>query len=151
MAVGSGLSIANEAGTAGNPTISLDDGLVTLASTFTVGTWSPTLTAVSNLDAVTLTGVGNYVRVGARVVAAFVASVDPTAGAGTATQFSFTLPIGGDVFASGQDCLGSATFAVAQRAGSITASAATNLGLATFASEGTAAIAVVCSFMYILI
>jgi hypothetical protein len=149
--VGQGLDLAHGAGTDGNPTISLDDDLVTLASSFSVGTWSPTLTVVSNLDAVTLTGVGNYLRLGARVVAGFVASVDPTAGGGAATEFSFTLPIGGDVFASAQDCLGSATFAVAQRAGSITASAATNLGLATFASEGTAAIAVVCSFMYILL
>ncbi len=176
LEVTTGLDITNPAGTAGNPSISLDvaeivtaldpsfltpaEGnaayqpldadLTTLATTFAATTWSPTLTATVNLDAVTLAGVGHYFRVGARIVGAFVASVDPTAAADANTQFSFTLPVASN-FAAAENCLGSATFIVAQRAGSVSAHVANNVGMVDFAAEGTAAIAVTVLFSYIVI
>ncbi len=70
------------------------------------GTYSPTVTIVSNLDAATLSGTANYMRVGNTVTVSGAVTVDPTLAA-TQTELSLTLPIASN-FGSGTDCRGTA-------------------------------------------
>lgn len=56
------------------------------------GTYTPTLTNVANLDAVTLGGDFNYVRQGGWARASGIINIDPTASA-TITQVGISLPI----------------------------------------------------------
>lgn len=147
--VGPGLSVSNDNGVGGNPTISLGAVLALLNNTFAVGTWSPSLVGVTNVDSVSLSGVGHYVRIGALVVGTFAANVDRTAGSDTFTQFSFTLPVPSN-FTASEDCLGTVAFVDAQRAGVVGADAATDLGTVSFVSEGTSSAPLGCIFTYLV-
>lgn len=65
-------------------------------------TWTPTLTAITNLDSVA-NGTGIYIRIGAVVLVAFYADIDPTA-AGV-VNFQATLPVASN-FAGAKEALG---------------------------------------------
>lgn len=63
---------------------------VASANNVTSGTWTPTMTLTTNLDAIT-PSTGMYVRVGSIVVAGCKMSIDATSAA--AIEFEFTLPV----------------------------------------------------------
>lgn len=67
------------------------------------GTWTPTLTPITNTDSVTLQGTAKWFRVGNIVEIAFAVECDPTTTG--ATQFDFTLPVPSD-FDSDFDIVG---------------------------------------------
>ena len=90
------ITVANGAGTAGNPTVSL-----TIGSLLT-DTWTPTLTDVANLDASTAY-LSTYIRAGNFVLCFGKVDVDPTAAA--ATQLGISLPIASN-FANDFECAG---------------------------------------------
>lgn len=91
------VAVANGAGTAGNPTISLPIG------NLLTGTWTPTLTEVANLDDSTAF-LSTYLRAGNFVVGFGKVEVDPTAPA-TPTQLGISLPIVSN-FANDFECSG---------------------------------------------
>jgi hypothetical protein len=109
----------------------------------TSGTWTPTGTIVTNLDAVT-PGTGNYMRVGSTVAAAVRVQVDPTAAA--AIQFDISLPV--------TSAIGSADDAIGVASGSNTTLGraqgnATDDRLSVFAtSSSTSANNVMVVFLY---
>lgn len=69
-------------------------------------TYTPTLTSVANLSALTLNGVAMYTRVGNRVFVAASINSDPTLA--TTTTFRISLPIA-SAFTDNEDCLGVAS------------------------------------------
>src|SRR5262249_5520813 len=86
----------------------LDDANATTALAtlgITSGTWTPTGTAVSNLDSITPT-VAPYLRVRDRLIRGGLVTLDVTAGAGTITDFRPSLPVASN-FAAGTDAAGS--------------------------------------------
>lgn len=89
-----GLALLDDA----NPTAQL----TTLG--ITSGTWTPTGTAVSNLDSITPT-VGPYLRIGDRVICGGLVTLDFTAGGGTLTDFRLSLPVASN-FAAATDAIG---------------------------------------------
>lgn len=95
------IAISNGDGTGGNPTFSLSVGDVIN------GTYTPTLTSVTNIQASTAyvcrwQRVGNFVTVSGQV------DIDPTAAAPTASQIDISLPIA-STLASSADCNGVAS------------------------------------------
>ena len=91
--------VANGAGTAGNPTLSLAAGALVS------GVYTPGLTNVANLDASTAYEC-QYLRVGATVFVSGKVDVDPTAPA-AATQLGIGLPVASN-FGATEDCGGAA-------------------------------------------
>lgn len=73
-------------------------------ATITSGTYTPTLTNVTNVAASTAY-LAQYLRVGSVVTVSGRFDVDPTAGAPTATELGISLPVTSN-FASLQDCGG---------------------------------------------
>lgn len=83
------------------------DGAAVWWATPTAGAWAGTVTAGTNVASAG-TCSGSYLRVGARVFLwGNIASVDPTAGAPTATDFDVALPIASN-FAAATDANGTA-------------------------------------------
>lgn len=119
------------------------------------GTYTPTLTALSNLDAVTHGGATShfkYVRVGNIVyVAGRVSVVNPTA-ADTITSFGVSLPIASD-FTNALDCSGvgvsdaSAGVTIPQAA-RVVADTTNNRATVTFVCNTTEIRSMEISFMY---
>lgn len=60
--------------------------------TLAEGTWTPTLTDITNVTTSSVAGAGSYLRVGSKVTFSVQLSVTPTAGA-SLTQVDITLPI----------------------------------------------------------
>jgi hypothetical protein len=92
--VGFGLATQNSAG--------LVSPSVTTSGVVYAGTYTPTLTGVSNVDSVTLQGTAKYLRLGNIVHVCFRTNIDPTSGAPTGTSFRCTLPIASDFTAISQ-------------------------------------------------
>ena len=90
------VGVANGAGTAANPTISLTIG------NLLTSTWTPTLNNVANLDGSTAY-LSTYIRAGGFVLAFGRVDVDPTAA--VATQLGISLPIASN-FANDFECCG---------------------------------------------
>jgi hypothetical protein len=82
------------------------DSLPILAS----GTYSPTITSVANLDAVSISSC-QFLRVGNTVTVSGEITSDPTTAAGTLTRARFTLPIASNLTASAQ-CSGNANIGI---------------------------------------
>lgn len=137
------LSITNPAGTAGNPLLELAVGQIL------TGTWTPTLTAVANVDATTAIQ-SRYVRIGSIVMCWGSLAVDPTAAANTNTQLRISLPIASN-FAAASDCDGVAATPSVQRGARIFADTVNDTALMQFASELTANHGYGFSFAYTII
>ncbi len=91
---------------------------------FASGVWTPTLTNVANLDAITAYE-GQYLRLGTTVVCSGRVDADPTAPA-TLTQIGISLPVASD-FGAAEDCSGVAfSSAIAAQGAAIRADAANN-------------------------
>lgn len=95
------IAISNGDGTGGNPTFSLSVGDVIN------GTYTPTLTSVTNIQASTAY-VCRWQRVGSFVTVSGQVDIDPTAATPTASQIDISLPIA-SALASTSDCTGVAT------------------------------------------
>lgn len=110
--------VANGGGVAGNPTLTLAIG------DLLVGTWTPTLTNVANLDGSTAY-LSTYIRAGSFVLAFGKVDVDPTAAA-TPTQLGISLPVASN-FANDFECAGVAfASGVAGQGAAIVGDAANN-------------------------
>jgi hypothetical protein len=118
--------------------------LTTLA-TAAAGTWTPTLTNVTNLDASTAYE-GQYVRFGSTVTCSGKVDVDPTAAA--ATELGISLPIASN-FAATEQCAGvGQTPAVAQESVAILADATNNRASMQWIATDTANRSVYFTFTY---
>lgn len=103
---------------------------------FKVGTYTPTATAVANLDSVT--GLSSiYFNFIDRVLVVGLLTVDPTAAANTTTTARFTLPIA-SAFSSSANAAGVISSGSTQRAGRVQANVTNDEFEFTFASEVTA-------------
>ena len=119
-----------------------DLGLLDMA----VGTFTPTLSALTNLDSVG-SGAGLYIRLGSIVLFSFSASVDPTAAA--AYTFFATLPVASN-FGASTDAHGTVSGS-GSSLGHIVADAATDKVVCAAVAGGTAASTVQCVGMYRII
>lgn len=110
------------------------------------GTYTPTLTSVANLDAVTAYQC-QYVRIGNHVIVSGLLEADPTAGA-TTTQIGISLPIASNLGAS--EDLGGAggTNAVAGESFAIYGDAANNRAQMDWISVSTSNHAITFIFSY---
>ena len=124
------VSVANGSGAAGNPVMSLAVGDVTN------GTWTPTLTAVANIDSLTAS-LCSYTRIGDYVWCFGVVGVDPTAAA-TLTQVGISLPIPTNLTSSTTDLNGTAAASSAQRGGVVGPDTVNDRALLNFTAEVTA-------------
>ncbi len=114
------------------------DGQTTTTSTITIatlaaGTYTPTLTSVSNVDA-TVAYDAFYIRVGNFVYVTGAMDVDPTAAAGTSTTVGISLPVASNIGA-GTDCLGLVVGATVAETGRIDGDAANNRASAIFPAQ----------------
>jgi len=138
LAAGSGLSVTNGNGDAGNPTLSL---AVATAS----GQHTPTLTGVANVAASSASQ-AQYLRVGDTVTVSGRLSVTPTA-AGL-VQLGMTLPVASN-FGAPEDAAGTATAQeAAYLAGSIEADSVNDRVTLSFVATTNAARTVVFTYSY---
>ncbi len=160
-----GISVSNGDGASGNPTLALANDLAALEAltgtttsvprrtasdtwdqiTITSDVYTPTGTAITNIDSVT-PGTFMYIRIGSTVHVTGSVSVDATAGAGAATQYDLSLPIASNL----GTLAGHMTFNSPLEVGRVTADAANDRASVTFLSQSTAAHSQIISFMYII-
>jgi len=124
------LTITNPAGVAGNPVLDLAVGQVL------VGTWTPTLTAVTNVAASGAVA-SYYLRVGTQVFCWGLLTVDPTAGAPTQTDLGISLPIASNLAAAG-DLAGVSNPTIDENGGSIFADTTNDRANLRFFAKQTA-------------
>lgn len=84
--------------------LSILSGAVGSPSPMTSGTYTPTLTNVTNLDSSTAYD-AQYLRMGTVVTVSGKADVDPTTAGGTSTQLGISLPIASN-FSANEQCGG---------------------------------------------
>jgi hypothetical protein len=132
---------------AGNQAINVDAsaGTVTIAG-ITSGTYTPTVTAVTNVDSASADADFMYTRVGNMVTGYGSVSIDPTAGSGT-TRVEISLPIASN-FAAATDAVGGGSAQVTNTAGNISADTADKRLALQFQSPTTASMAWRIWFMY---
>jgi hypothetical protein len=132
---------------AGNQAINVDAsaGTVTIAG-ITSGTYSPTVTAVTNVDSASADADFMYTRVGNMVQGYGSVSIDPTAGSGT-TRIEISLPIASN-FAAATDAVGGGSAQVTNTTGSIAADTTDDRLALQFQSPTTASMAWRIWFMY---
>lgn len=111
----------------------------------TTGTWTPTLTNVSNVAAFTAQ-VGQYIRVGDTVICMCSEGVDPTLAAPTATSFRMSLPVASN-FANTLDAVGLSSNRIST-GGGISANAATDDVTVLYNATITTIDFINCFFMY---
>lgn len=137
------ISVSNGSGAAGNPTLSLTVGDIV------VGTWTPTLTSIANVDSTTAF-LCSYARIGAAVICWGPVAVDPTAATNTATSIGISLPIASNL-STGRELAGTAAAATAHRAARVIGDATADTAILAFASESTASITFTFIFGYLII
>ncbi len=113
------------------------------------GTYTPTLTNVTNLDASTAYEC-QYVRVGTIVMVSGLVDVDPTTGGGTATELGVSLPVA-STFGATEDCGGVATASGVQESAAIVADAANNRAKIVWVTSQTANTPMSFTFTYAII
>lgn len=123
-------------GTAATIAGSLTVGGGTTLSTISIGTWTPTLTNLANIDASTA-NICHYMRVGTMVTCWGAVLIDPTAAANTLTRIALTLPIASNL-AAATDLSGTITAEGIQRAGVIQPDVLNDRAEVRFYSEVTA-------------
>ncbi len=108
------------------------------------GTYTPTLTNVTNLDASTAYQ-AQYIRVGGTVTVSGKVDADPTAAA--ATELGISLPVASN-FGANEDCSGVAHQQAAQEGGAISADTANDRASLQFVATGTANRTLYFTFTY---
>ena len=117
----------------------------TLVGTLAAGTYTPTLTNVTNLDASTAYQ-AQYIRVGATVTVSGKVDVDPTANT-TNTELGISLPVASN-FGADEDCAGVAHAQTADSGGGVSADTANDRAALKFVSVGTANYTLYFHFSY---
>lgn len=117
---------------------------LTSLPTIAAGTYTPTLTNVTNLDASTAYQ-AQYIRIGATVTVSGKVDVDPTAAA--ATELGVSLPVASN-FGANEDCAGVAHQQAAQEGGAISADTANDRASLQFLATGTASRTMYFTFTY---
>jgi hypothetical protein len=110
------------------------------------GTYSPTVTAVTNVDSASADADFMYTRIGNMVQGYGSVSIDPTAGSGT-TRIEISLPIASN-FAAATDAVGGGSAQVTNTTGSIAADTTDDRLALQFQSPTTASMAWRIWFMY---
>jgi hypothetical protein len=110
------------------------------------GTYTPTVTAVTNVDSASADADFMYTRVGNMVQGYGSVSIDPTAGSGT-TRVEISLPIASN-FAAATDAVGGGSAQVTNTTGSIAADTTDDRLALQFQSPTTASMAWRIWFMY---
>jgi hypothetical protein len=110
------------------------------------GTYSPTVTAVTNVDSASADADFMYTRVGNIVTGYGSVSIDPTAGSGT-TRIEISLPIASN-FAAATDAVGGGSAQVTNTTGNISADTTDDRLALQFQSPTTASMAWRIWFMY---
>lgn len=108
------------------------------------GTYTPTLTNVTNIDASTVYQ-AQYIKVGTTVTVSGKVDVDPTAAA--ATELGISLPVASN-FGANEDCAGVAHQQAAQEGGAISADTANDRASLQFLATGTASRTLYFTFTY---
>lgn len=117
--------------------------------TWNSGTYTPTLTGVTNVAASTAFP-AFYTRMGNLVDVSGWFDVDPTAGAPTATELGISLPIASNL--TGVDCFGvcAASASTTERAAAINADSTNDRCRAVWATADTANHTMYCKFTYVV-
>jgi hypothetical protein len=110
------------------------------------GTYTPTVTAVTNVDSASADADFMYTRVGNIVQGYGSVSIDPTAGSGT-TRIEISLPVASN-FAAATDAVGGGSAQVTNTTGSIAADTTDDRLALQFQSPTTASMAWRIWFMY---
>lgn len=105
-------------------------------ATITSGTYTPTLTNVTNIAASTAYTC-NYVRVGSVVTVSGRVDIDPTSAAGTASELGMSLPIASDLAAAENVGGTFVAFQVAHQAGAILSDPTNNRASFQFLAQTT--------------
>jgi hypothetical protein len=130
----------------GNELLRLDAGASSFGGKLTSGTYTPTVTAVTNVDSASADADFMYTRVGNIVQGYGSVSIDPTAGSGT-TRIEISLPIASN-FAAATDAVGGGSAQVTNTTGSIAADTTDDRLALQFQSPTTASMAWRIWFMY---
>lgn len=115
-----------------------------IASGIDAGTWTPTLTNVTNLDSSTAYA-SNYLRLGNTVVCSGKVDVDATAAA--ATELGISLPIASN-FATEQQCAGTAVNQASTEQGAILADTTNDRASLKWTAAGTGSVTLVFTFIF---
>lgn len=103
-------------------------------STIDTGTYTPTLTNTTNIDASTAFAT-NFVRVGSRVIVYGIVNIDPTSSA-TATVLNISLPVATD-FSASLTCRGAFGAVLAERGGVVSGNATDDTARLRWTTEVT--------------
>ncbi len=99
------------------------------------GTYTPTITSVTNLDSSARVGDAQYMRVGSVVTVSGRLTLDPTAAA--ATEVGISLPVASN-FANVEECCGAASSTAVQQAGAVVADPTNNRAALVYLANDTA-------------
>jgi hypothetical protein len=116
-------------------TVGNDASGATAISVIAIGTYTPTITNTTNVDATTAI-ISQYIRFGSRVIVFGSVAIDPTAAANTNTVIGISLPIASN-FVATSDLHGVAATPSVQRSARIFADVANDRAQMQFASELT--------------
>ena len=137
------LPTANGTGTLNND----GSGNLSWKNQLDYGTYTPTLTDVTNV-AVSVAYTCQWMRVGDTVTVSGKVEIDPTAGAGTATELGISLPVASN-FASAEQCAGTAVCpTISQIPAAILADAVNNRASLQYLSSHTTSEPFYFSFTY---
>jgi hypothetical protein len=137
------LPTANGTGTLNND----GAGVLSWKNQLDYGTYTPTLTDVTNV-AVSVAYTCQWMRVGDTVTVSGKVEIDPTAGAGTATELGISLPVASN-FASAEQCAGTAVCpTISQIPAAILADAVNNRASLQYLSSHTTSEPFYFSFTY---
>lgn len=112
------------------------------------GTYTPTLTDTSNVDASSAT-VSQWIRVGNVVNVSGIVNIDPTSSA-TTTNIGISLPIASN-FANASQCAGILSDGFSDQSGRINADTTNDRATVEFQSKTTASRAFSFTFMYLIV
>lgn len=115
-----------------------------VAGELAAGTWTPTLTDVTNIDSSTAFQC-QYTRVGGTVSGSGKVTVDPTAA--VATELGLSLPVASN-FGADEDCGGVAYSQTSAQGGGISADTANDRMALKFVAIGTASVTLYFTFSY---
>jgi hypothetical protein len=113
------------------------------------GTYTPTLTNVTNVAASAVSTDFQYFRIGNLVYVTGGVTIDPTAGGNTATELGITIPIASN-FTGSYDANGGISFFLTQAAGIVFGDSSNDRASVQFSSEVTANTTCMLWFLYVI-
>lgn len=123
---------------------------LTGAGTLASGTYTPTLTNVTNVDS-SISSVAQWMRVGSTVTVSGRVDIDPTVGGSTLTRIDLSLPVASNLGAATNLCGAGGTFQTPITTALITGDTVNDRASFQFYSNGTASIACAYTYTYTVI